>query len=75
MVELGNLQEGKRPNIFPMPVLPSEPEYDESHSTWSTSSSDLSSSSSQEHEEFVEEQRRDERRAQKLAAYHALHTK
>ena len=50
-----------------MPILPTEDEYDEEHSSWNVATS--SSSSSSDDAETIEEERREARRAKKLEAY------
>ena len=64
--------EGKKPNVLPWPVLDTEDEYDDKHSSWNIC---YGSPTVDDTDAEEEEKRRDERREAKMAAFKSQQTK
>lgn len=63
--------EGKKPNILPWPVLDTEDEYDDKHSSWNIFSPTTDDNTDAEEEE----QKREERLQARMAAFKSQQTK
>ena len=69
-LQIASIQKAdRRPPILPFPILPTESEYDFTHDTWTTTAT--ATPTPDEELEHQQDLRREERRAQKLAAYHS----